>query len=102
MTQSDQSECRWCGAPATHQREARPERISPKTQEILEPGIYVSVCGEHNAMFDREEQRADLRKQIARLESARLRRRPFNPATLEEARRRLRELDTWEPMGRTG
>lgn len=102
MTQSDQRYCRWCGAPATHEREVEPEKINAKTKEVIRPPIMASVCEEHNAMFDREERRRELGKQIARWQAARAKKRPYNVAGLAKAKEQLRQLDTWEPQRRTG
>jgi hypothetical protein len=96
------SECRWCGLPATHEREVQPEQIDARTKQIIKAGISVLVCEQHNAMFDREEERKHLQSQIGRLEARQRRGAPYNPVTLDAARRRLEELDNWQPMRRTG
>lgn len=92
LSQPGESNCRWCGAPATHERVVEPDVLDPKTKKVRKLGIRAAVCDQHNAMFDREERRIDLRKQIARLESAERRSRPFSSDTLAAARNELREL----------
>lgn len=91
MTLPGNSVCQWCGEPARHRREVVPGQFK-LDGTIVKAGIYADVCDEHNAMFDREEQRRELEKSIRRMELAKAKGRPFNPDTLAERRLQLEAL----------
>lgn len=92
MTLPGNSVCRWCDKPARHVREVSPEQLHPRTKAVVKAAIHTEVCDDHDEMFDREEQRRELRKSIRRLELAKLKGRPFNPDTLSERRMQLEAL----------
>jgi hypothetical protein len=65
------SACRWCDKPATTTREVVPAEI--KNKLVIRPAVQADVCDEHAAMIDANVRRAELERQIQRL-NARLKR----------------------------
>ena len=63
------TECRWCGKPATTQREVVPADVNKQTKETRHAPSTADVCDEHAAMIDREVRRAELEAAIRRLNS---------------------------------
>ena len=57
--------CRWCGKRATALRVVVPAEV--KNKVVTRPAVEADVCDEHAAMVDRNVRRAQLEKEIRRL-----------------------------------